>query len=511
MRLFIIVSLFLVISPPIIAQETEFTFSNRIVIYDSLGNNSSDERYFLSDVNSDNLKDIIVRKDNQVLYVLENTGTGGFSDPDSLTNIERNTKKIILFDLDLDGDKDILYSMESYDGYRTYYQENVNGVFKKSVKITTSDVSRRDIYFNDINNDGKIDILSYYEDNNENRKLTLMQNVEDFEFSSEELLFEGFPDISSIKFYDMNNNGFKDIIASGNYQDNGYYNRQVVYYTNIDGSSFSEPQIITNIHTYSQRFIVTDINSDGRGDIITGAWDDSITLHLNNGDNTFTAKPIYHASTGVSKWYDPITIEDIDNDGLGDLIFHSGDIEGVDLNYNWLKRTDQMNFGAAFPISRRFASNLESRDSNWKDRYPVYIIDVDNDGMKDILGVSYYDPDEPYDGPYSIFWYRNELTGPVVSNEVNDQEIPVNTSLLNNYPNPFNPTTTINFELAENSRVELEIFNLLGQKVQVVDDSFRSRGTHSVVFDAGSLSSGVYLYRLSTEEFTETKKMMLIK
>ena len=101
----------------------------------------------------------------------------------------------------------------------------------------------------------------------------------------------------------------------------------------------------------------------------------------------------------------------------------------------------------------------------------------------------------------------NELQ---TNNEVNLYP-PTNFQLHQNYPNPFNPTTTINFELAEKSRVKLEIFNILGQRVRLLEDSFRTKGAHSITFKAGSLSSGVYLYRLSTGEFTETKKMMLIK
>jgi hypothetical protein len=90
-------------------------------------------------------------------------------------------------------------------------------------------------------------------------------------------------------------------------------------------------------------------------------------------------------------------------------------------------------------------------------------------------------------------------------------EIPQAYSLDQNYPNPFNPTTSISFTLPEASDVTLEVFNLLGQKVATIADRHYNSGTHTVQFDASRLASGTYLYRLSTENFTETRSMMLIK
>ncbi|HEX2787937.1 MAG TPA: choice-of-anchor B family protein [Ignavibacteria bacterium] len=91
--------------------------------------------------------------------------------------------------------------------------------------------------------------------------------------------------------------------------------------------------------------------------------------------------------------------------------------------------------------------------------------------------------------------------------------VPEKYSLSQNYPNPFNPTTKINFSLPKSSNVSLKIHNMAGKEVASVVNDRRDAGNYEVTFDAANygLSSGTYFYTLTTNGFTETKKMMLIK
>jgi len=90
-------------------------------------------------------------------------------------------------------------------------------------------------------------------------------------------------------------------------------------------------------------------------------------------------------------------------------------------------------------------------------------------------------------------------------------EIPATFYLGQNYPNPFNPSTTIRYGLAAQTHVSLEVYNLLGQKVATLVSGEQPAGTHEVVFEDNSLSSGLYLYRLQAGQYTETRKLMLLR
>ena len=90
-------------------------------------------------------------------------------------------------------------------------------------------------------------------------------------------------------------------------------------------------------------------------------------------------------------------------------------------------------------------------------------------------------------------------------------EIPVNYGLSQNFPNPFNPSTTIKYALPQASHISLSVFNTLGQRVTLLVDGRQEVGYHEVNFDASGLTSGVYFYRLQAGDFVETKKLILMK
>jgi hypothetical protein len=104
-----------------------------------------------------------------------------------------------------------------------------------------------------------------------------------------------------------------------------------------------------------------------------------------------------------------------------------------------------------------------------------------------------------------------QVTGNPVGISGNNGEIPSEYSLGQNYPNPFNPTTNIKFGLPKSGNVKLAVYDVLGNEVSVIVNEFRQAGSYTADFDASKLSSGIYFYKLSTESFTETKKMMLVK
>ncbi len=89
--------------------------------------------------------------------------------------------------------------------------------------------------------------------------------------------------------------------------------------------------------------------------------------------------------------------------------------------------------------------------------------------------------------------------------------VPTSIELSQNHPNPFNPSTSIDYTLTTPGYVTLDVFNVLGEQVATLVDSHRPAGTHNVNFNAGHLTSGVYFYRLTAGEQTLTRKMVLAK
>jgi len=97
---------------------------------------------------------------------------------------------------------------------------------------------------------------------------------------------------------------------------------------------------------------------------------------------------------------------------------------------------------------------------------------------------------------------------------IDDQQhsvLPERIALFQNYPNPFNPATTIRYELPEFAEVTIEIYDILGRKVATLVSGPQQAGPHRVVWDGGEYPSGIYFYRLKTNDFVETKKMLLLK
>ena len=93
-----------------------------------------------------------------------------------------------------------------------------------------------------------------------------------------------------------------------------------------------------------------------------------------------------------------------------------------------------------------------------------------------------------------------------------DQEfIPTEYALYQNFPNPFNPRTVISWQFAVSSSVNLVVFDLTGQQVAVLINEIQPAGKHQVEFDASGLASGVYLYKLEAARFVEIRKMILMK
>jgi len=113
---------------------------------------------------------------------------------------------------------------------------------------------------------------------------------------------------------------------------------------------------------------------------------------------------------------------------------------------------------------------------------------------------------------FTHLFYQNNFDENVVSVEDrNISSIPNDYNLFQNFPNPFNPATTIEFSVPQPDKVKLIVFDLLGREVEILVNEEKPQGNYKVTFNASSFPSGVYFYQLNTEHYSDTKKMIYLK
>ena len=110
--------------------------------------------------------------------------------------------------------------------------------------------------------------------------------------------------------------------------------------------------------------------------------------------------------------------------------------------------------------------------------------------------------------PVSATYSERNIPTPI---EKTPQTLVKDYRLDQNYPNPFNPSTVISYNLKKAGSVKLDVYNSLGQHVATLVDGTKAAGNHKITFNAAGLNSGLYFYKLQTGNYSQTKKMMLIK
>ena len=94
---------------------------------------------------------------------------------------------------------------------------------------------------------------------------------------------------------------------------------------------------------------------------------------------------------------------------------------------------------------------------------------------------------------------------------IDDPYVSSNFYLSQNYPNPFNPLTKIIYSVPISNIVQIKVYNILGQEIKILLNEYKVAGTYEIEFDGNNLPSGVYFYRIITSNYSEIKKMILLK
>ena len=230
-------------------------------------------------------------------------------------------------------------------------------------------------------------------------------------------------------------------------------------------------------------------------------------------------------------------IEGWPKEGVGEYITP---VIGKFTNANFLNVVDN-NWSAFEPngFGNIFAYNYDGSSLSRSPLRPIGLVesistaDLNNDGSVELIAIStktgndcylhiWSFPGIPYSNenfPWPQFAhdrYRTNQYGFIPPDEpVGIQPIstfvPDKFILYQNYPNPFNPTTNIKFDLKNQGKVKLRIFNALGMEISSLINESLQQGTYQAVFNGSDYSSGIYFYKLETDDFQETKRMILLK
>ncbi len=498
----------------------------------------------LADLDADNDLDLAVGlgEDGRVVYY-ENTGTTDsayFAESNSISLFDVGLYSYpVFFDLDNDNDFDLLVGK---DGYNFAYYENTGD---SSAHIWTNRNSLfqnlgSNTYWNspdlvDLNFDGKTDLVYgtadgpiYYYTNSGN-------NISPV-WNKNNTVFGGSIDIggaSSPVFYDYDNDGDLDLIS-------GSQMGSIKYFENIgtkEAPAWKDKSSIFNVidHSIYSSATVGDINNDLMPDLIVGDLSGDLYLHIQ------TANGFISAETGINKNFGGFSVPrliDIDYDFDLDLIVGNEDGElflfeniGTPDSSSWLERPEvfqsiSMSGGNAVPTLADMDNDgdmdlicgnlfgelkyFEYTVNGWEENNSEYseisvnqnaapaLADLDNDGDIDlILG--------DYEGTFSF--YRN-----LNATNIDEEEIiPTEFSLFQNYPNPFNPTTSIEFKVPSSEYVSLKIYDVIGNEIASLVNEEKEAGNYKVTFDASNISTGVYFYKLTAGNFSQTRKMLFLK
>ncbi len=185
-----------------------------------------------------------------------------------------------------------------------------------------------------------------------------------------------------------------------------------------------------------------------------------------------------------------------------ELVSFTADYNDGKINLSWVTATELNNSG--FDIERKTGDGdwnkltfIQGNGTTTETKHYFYLDDISN---LNATKISYRLKQIDFDGSFK---YSKQF-------EV-DVNLPTEFQLDQNYPNPFNPTTTIKYQVPFKSNVSIKIFDILGREVEVLVDEIKDAGFYNVLFDASKLTSGVYFYSMQTENYSNIKKLVLLK
>jgi len=438
---------------------------DRLYVFNSRGNMlpgfpinlGTSQASTLFDIDKDGTLEIIYPSDNNNLYIFKYDGTMFSGWPQALPDLPGSPA---IADIDNDNEFEIVAGTfqgpVGPDPFLLYAWEN-NGTIINGFPISLSGVIKSTPAIGDLDNDGTVEIVVIsYDDTNDDSL---------YVFDAGGNLKTGFP--VGVRYARLSSPALGDIDSDGDFEIivGGLDNTEILYGFHHDGSVIQNFPVLFNHAGSSFNInsspVICDIDGDTTSvEIVVKVNDYIFAIH---GDSTIVnGFPYFIDDENQSGTHSPSPlVDDFDSDGDVEFLFASiaGKIHFFDMNelYNknfefWNSyKHDMQNTGAIFPIQ----------------------INTD----------------------------VNELNNIVISDFV----------LLQNYPNPLNPSTKIQYQIPEINFVTLMVYDVLGNEIATLVNEEKPPGSYKVEFNAEGLTSGIYFYQLSAGNFIKTKKMILLK
>jgi hypothetical protein len=444
----------------------------------------------------------------------------------------------VAIDIDNDGSIDLATAQGMI------FYNNGSGVFNKSTAVPQFvDLS----YLSDLNNDGRVDAVCSYQEFNSDSKVYLCDSSGAYNLSQTlypvnnkggiitalgDINNDGYPDLIGVektgdqtavwrifwndgtgKFIpdstensfttlalnmslaDVNNDGFLDLIVANTLTYPRIFEGFTVYYNDGNGKFTQSKQFTTDNFVDYRQMYIDDFDKDGYLDIAMFGSQLGGRIFINDKNGNFSSSWDKGFSSAGNFGF--FTSGDFNGDNMIDILTSNLQVDQALGNMDTVQFDVQINCGNAY---FQCSENEEVFDIGIRALVGQTVPipgDFDNDGALDIM----------HTGTGNTFLSKNKN---VISDVKNDIII-YSFNLSQNYPNPFNPSTVISYQLPKDSKVSLKVFNMLGQEVMTLVNANMEAGTHTVTFDAGKLSSGVYLYKLDAGSFSVSKKMILTK
>ena len=403
-----------------------------------------------------------------VLYM----GSGGLFEFDSTYATGSHPERLIAADFNNDG----LLDLASQDNSSILVRLCSGGgsYFGAAVSLNAGSLPT-DLCAADLDGDGDADLaVSSYGNN----WVAVLFNNGDGSFSGATTYPAGTM-ATGICAGDLDNDGDIDLIS-------GTWFDSKIYLMFNDGHGVFSGTVSHSVAGWPRRVRTVELNGDGYLDIVVGAETGSCGILLNSGDGTFVLDSLYGPGSSVLS----VTCVDLDGDADQDIIASCLSADSL-----YALMNDGSGHFELMPLLQTGTGHSDAAAA-----------DFDDDGDIDIAMTDLYGS--------QVHILVNDFSSDVA--ELPISELPTSFNLSRNYPNPFNPSTKMEFTLPYRTQVRLTIINILGQEIKRLAEGTLDAGNYAVDWDgtdAGnhSVAAGVYLCRLEAGKFAKSVKLVLVK